>query len=165
MRDARYWVERLRLAPHPEGGWYRETYRAAETIAKEHLPERFAGARAFSTAVYYLLERGQRSALHRIRADELWLFHAGDAVTVYVLDPAGALITHVVGDDPDRGEHLQMLVPAGHWFGAAVETPGRWALVGCTVAPGFDFADLELADRDTLLAAYPQHREVIERLT
>ena len=91
----------------------------------------------------------------------------GDPLTITVLDAgrAGALATHRLGSDPSRGDVLQMTVPAGAWFGAAVDPPGSFALVGCTVAPGFDFADFELGERTTLLARYPQHREAIVRLT
>ncbi len=167
MTDAAFWIERLDLRPHPEGGYYRETYRAHETVAAPALPERFAGARAFSTAVYFLLTSDAFSAFHRIRSDELWHFYAGAAVTLAILDAdgAGTLGTESLGRDPLRGESPQVVVPAGAWFAAEVAAGGGFALVGCTVAPGFDYADFELGDRADLLARYPQHRGAIERLT
>jgi len=167
VSDAAYWIERLDLRPHPEGGYYRETYRAAETVAASALPARFDGARAFATAVYFLLTRDAFSAFHRIRSDELWHFYAGDAVTIAVLDAdgSGTLTTASLGRDPGRGESPQAAIPAGAWFAAEVASTGAFALVGCTVAPGFDFADFELGERATLLQRYPQHRGVIERLT
>ncbi len=167
MTDAAFWIERLDLRPHPEGGYFRETYRAAESIAADALPPRFDGARAFATAVYFLITRDAFSAFHRIRSDELWHFYAGSAVTLAILDAdgAGALTTASLGRDPTRGESPQVVIPAGAWFAAEVASSGSFALVGCTVAPGFDFADFELGDRAGLLARYPQHRGVIERLT
>jgi predicted cupin superfamily sugar epimerase len=167
VSDAAFWIEHLDLRPHPEGGYYRETYRATESIAWDGLPARFSGPRAFSTAVYFLITRDAFSAFHRIRSDELWHFYAGSAVTLAILDAGGAgtLATASLGRDPTRGETPQAVIPAGAWFAAEVAPPGDFALVGCTVAPAFDFADFELAARADLLRAYPQHRGVIERLT
>ncbi len=164
-QNARYWIERLGLVAHPEGGHFRETYRAAEYVAAEHLPARFGGPRPFSTAIYFLLEGDQFSALHRITADEVWHFYAGSPLLLSVIHPGGELEEVRLGPGNQARETLQAVVPAGCWFGARVAVPGSYALAGCTVAPGFDFADLELADRAHLLARYPQHRAVIERLT
>jgi len=144
VSDAAFWIEHLELRPHPEGGYYRETYRAAERVAAAGLPARFSGPRAFSTAVYFLITRDAFSAFHRIRSDELWHFYAGATVTLATIDAAGTLVTASLGRDPTRGETLQVVVPAGTWFAAEVAEPGDFALVGCTVAPGFDFADFEL---------------------
>jgi predicted cupin superfamily sugar epimerase len=165
MTSAGDWIARLGLQPHPEGGYFRETYRAAESIPAGALPPRFGGPRRFATAIYFLLERGQASVLHRLPADELWHFYDGDALTVYVLEPAGTLVRHRLGRDAAAGETLQAVVPAGCWLGAAVEPPGAFALAGCTVAPGFDFADLEMGARAALVGRYPDHRALIERLT
>ena len=155
----------LELKPHPEGGYFRETYRAGETIAREALPGRYDGPRAFATAVYFLLPSGHVSALHRLRSDELWFFHAGSALIVTSIAPDGTLVEARVGADPARGQYLQISVAAGCWFGAAVDAPDSFALVGCVVAPGFEFADFELGDRAALARRFPQHRGVIERLT
>ena len=164
-RTAADWIASLGLQPHPEGGFYRETYRAQEIIAADHLPRRFGGARACSTAIYFLLPGDQVSALHRIKSDEIWHFYAGGAMTLTLIHADGRLEEHRLGPDPQRGESFQVLVPAGCWYGAAVDDPAGYALVGGTVAPGFDFADFELADRQTLLARFPQHRHAILRLT
>jgi hypothetical protein len=164
-RTAAAWIAALGLSPHPEGGFYRETYRAAEMIDAPHLPARFGGARACSTAIYFLLPGDQVSALHRIKSDEIWHFYAGSALTLTLIHSDGRLEERRLGPDPGRGESFQVLVPAGCWYGAAVDDPGSYALVGGTVAPGFDFADFELADREALLAGYPQHRKAILRLT
>ncbi|MER3482543.1 MAG: hypothetical protein C4332_04720 [Meiothermus sp.] len=163
MRDARFWIEHLGLEPHPEGGYYRQSYKSGEII--DDLPERYAGPRAFSTAIYFLLQHPNFSAFHRIASDELWHFYAGSPLTVWIISPEGALSTLRLGPNPEQGQSFQGVSPAGSWFASAPDEPGSWALVGCTVAPGFDFADFELAERDKLAAEYPQHRELIERLT
>jgi uncharacterized protein len=152
VTDAAFWIERLDLRPHPEGGYFRETYRAGEHIACAALPDRFPEARVFATAIYFLITRDGFSALHRIRSDELWHFYDGSAVTLAILDAdgSGALTTASLGRDPSRGESPQVAIPAGAWFGAEVASPGSFALVGCTVAPGFDFADFELGERAAL---------------
>lgn len=159
MKPIAYWIETLDLCPHPEGGYFRETYRSSEEIAHGALPARFSGARAFATAIYFLLPGDAFSAFHRIRADELWHFHAGAALTIHLIAPGGDYRALMVGPDGP----FQAVVPAGCWFGA--EAAGAYALVSCTVAPGFDFDDFELADRQALSDAYPQHRALIERLT
>jgi predicted cupin superfamily sugar epimerase len=154
-------IERLQLTPHPEGGYFRETYRATESVGAAALPRRFNGERSISTAIYFLLEAGQCSHLHRIRSDEVWHFYAGDPLDVVEIDVAGSLKTTRLGGDL----LYQHTVPAGVWFGATPAPGGRFALVGCTVAPGFDFADFELADRAALLREYPRHQDWIRRLT
>ena len=158
-------VERLQLTPHPEGGWFRETYRASESVGAAALPQRFNGERSISTAIYFLLEAGQCSHLHRIKADEVWHFYAGDALIVVEIDNAGTLKTTRLGGDLAQAAAYQHVVPAGAWFGAVPAEGSRFALVGCTVAPGFDFADFELGDRAALLAEYPRHQAWIRRLT
>ncbi len=159
------WISALGLIVHPEGGFYRETYRSAETIAAAHLPPRFGGPRAYSTAIYFLLPADQISALHRIESDEVWHFYAGSAVTLTLIHPDGKLTEHRLGPGLARDERFQVVVPARCWYGAVVDDRDGWALLGGTVAPGFDFADFELADRATLLAEFPQHRQAILRLT
>jgi len=163
IRDATYWIEKLGLARHPEGGYYRETYRAEGTVAAAMLPH--GGERSFSTAIHYLLESDDVSRLHRLRSDELFHFHLGTSMTVHVIDEDGDYRRVALGLEPDEGQVLQAVVPARQWFGATVERPGGFALVGCTVAPGFDFADFEQAERSALVERFPRHQAVIERLT
>lgn len=150
LAAAACWIRSLGLTPHPEGGHYRETYRGPGNV---------------STAIYFLLEGRQVSRLHRIRADEVWHLYAGGPLTVSAIAPDGALTEFTLGGDLEAGQAPQGVVPAGHWFGAALASTETYALVGCTVAPGFDFAEFELARRDPLLAAFPQHAALIERLT
>jgi len=155
----------LQLQRHPEGGWYRETWRASESIPASALPSRFAGERMHRTAIYYLLEGTDFSALHRICSDELWHFHAGTTLLIHIIDLEGQHRVERLGDDLERGDRFQVVVPHGCWFGATPEDPAGFALVGCTVAPGFDFADFEIGNQNDLSQRFPQHRAVIERLT
>ncbi|MCU0450976.1 MAG: cupin domain-containing protein [Bernardetiaceae bacterium] len=165
MRTAQYWIDQLNMQAHPEGGWFAETYRSPETVAGPALPARYAGGRSFATAIYFLLTGGVFSAFHRIASDELWHFYEGRPVRVHVIAPDGAYRLLALGPGP--GQHYQAVVPAGHWFASEVAdpAPAAYALVGCTVAPGFDFADFELAARPQLTAAFPRHAALIGRLT
>ncbi len=164
IKDASYWIENLHLSRHPEGGYFRQTFRSKESLGKEHLPERFRGARVFSTAIYYLLPGNEVSRFHRLKADEVWHFHAGSALTLYVIDHSGCLTQRKLGGNFERGETLQVAIEAGCWFGALVDDPRSYSLVGCTVAPGFDYDDFELADRESLSESYPEHRWIIAKL-
>lgn len=161
-------VEQLRLMPHPEGGYYRETHRCAQPVVRGDS----GVTRSASTAIYYLLSDGAHSAWHRIQSDEVWHFYAGAALDIHTLDASGCLATHRLGNPFDVGgenaitvdAEFQVVVPAGLWFAAELVQPESYALVGCTVAPGFEFSEFELADTAELLAAWPQHKAVISRL-
>ncbi|MBL0225114.1 MAG: cupin domain-containing protein [Geobacteraceae bacterium] len=157
-------ITHLELVRHPEGGWFRETYRSTEAVPVHALPGRFDGERVFSTAIYYLLEAGDISALHRIKSDEIWHFYAGSPLLIHTISPDGNYQAFHLGTDSASGERYQAVVPAGCWFGAEL-TGTQFALAGCTVSPGFDFADFEMADRLQLSASYPQHAELIMRMT
>jgi len=163
MQPAKYWIDNLNLQPHPEGGFYKETYRAREIIA-DNLPSRFQGPRSISTAIYFLLRSVDRSLFHRIKSDELWHFHAGATLNIYVLSHLG-LITHKLGSHLVEGDVLQVAIPANYWFGATVSEKGSYTLSSCTVAPGFDFQDFELADRGKLMKEFPAHIEIVTLLT
>ncbi len=176
--DAQYWIDRLQLQPHPEGGFYRQTYRAEMTIARAGLPSSFLGDRAAATAIYFLLEGNDFSAFHRLRSDEVWHFYAGTPLDVHVIDPRGNYSAILLGDNTEAGQVFQAVVPAGCWFASQVAEKAHpvaknatrvgqpsWALVGCTVSPGFEFEDFELAKREELTRTYPQYRVLIERLT
>jgi predicted cupin superfamily sugar epimerase len=163
--NAKYWIKHLGLSPHPEGGYYSATYKSDLTIAAAALPPGFHGSRSASTAIYFLLAGKDFSALHRLASDELWHFYAGESLVVYVIDPHGKLSQLHLGNRPAAGEVFQAVVRAGSWFGSRLKDGDGFALVGCTVAPGFEFADFELAKRSGLTAAYPQHKRLIEELT
>ncbi len=153
------------MQPHPEGGYFAETYRSAEMIAKSALPGRFGAERSFGTAIYFLLESHHISALHRIQSDEIWHFYAGGPLEITVIYPDSTLTIIRLGNDPEQGEVFQAVVPAGCWFGSKTAAETDFSFVGCTVAPGFDFADFEMAKRIDLLAEFPEHRDVIEMLS
>jgi len=165
LYDADYWIRALGLRRHPEGGFYREIYRSGGSVAREHLAGDFSGDRSFATSILFLLGGHDFSALHRIKQDEIWYFHHGSALNVHVIDSAGLYSRLTMGPDPAAGHHLQGVVKAGLFFGASLEDPGSYALVGCACAPGFDFEDLELPDRKELLSLFPQHARLITQLT
>ncbi len=162
-------VRALALLPHPEGGFYRETYRAPLVLPHDAIAGTHPGDRSASTAIHFLVPRGSFSALHRIASDEVWHFYGGAPLEIVEIDPSGALTSTRLGNDLASGERPQHVVPRGVWFGSRVlggsEARGDHALVGCTVAPGFDFADFELADRATLAAVFPLHRALVGELT
>jgi predicted cupin superfamily sugar epimerase len=158
-------INYYKLMPHPEGGYFKETYRTVESIAHSALPERFKGGRNFSTAIYFLLERGNFSSFHRIQSDECWHFYAGGRMHIHMIDTNGYLETIHLGPDFLSGEQFQFAVPAGCWFAAETAAETSFSFVGCTVAPGFDFADFELANADELSKLYPEHEALIRRLT
>jgi predicted cupin superfamily sugar epimerase len=158
-------IRRLALQPHPEGGYYAETYRASGTIPHSALPKKFAGDRNWSTAIYCLYPRGTVSKLHRIAADEVWHHYAGGPLTLVEIDRAGRPRKTVLGPNVAAGQRPQHVVPAGVWFGGYPNPESDFCLAGATVAPGFDFAEFELADRTALLEIYPRAREEIMRLT
>jgi len=164
MRDVL--IERFGLQPHPEGGYFRETFRGADRVVRELTCEASPGeTRSASTAIYYMLCDGAHSAWHRIRSDEVWHFYAGERINVHVIDTAGQLHTHRLGNALTHHDAVfQAVVPAGQWFAAELCDPSAFALVGCTVAPGFEFSEFELADVAALTKAYPQHEAVIRRL-
>jgi predicted cupin superfamily sugar epimerase len=194
---AGYWLEKLGLVEHPEGGFYRVTYTAEMTLTAAGLPEGFVGTRPASTAIYFLLSSeaglssgpggawagttagataGTRkgtaaettsgfSACHRLRSDEMWHFYAGGPLVVHVIAPDGAYTRLLLGPDIEAGQVFQAVVVAGCWFASAPLLAESFALVGCTVAPGFDFADFELARRSKLSDEFPQHAELIAEFT
>jgi len=154
---ARDLIRIYKLEKHPEGGFFRENYRAAGKITGSGL--------SFSTAIYFLLPAGERSRLHRIKSDELWHFYLGGPMTVAQISPDGRVEPVVLGQDSAAGQKLQHIVPAGYWFGAYPNEGTDFSLVGCTVAPGFEFSDFELAERAVLLKQFPQAKDVIVKLT
>ncbi|HMS35017.1 MAG TPA: cupin domain-containing protein [Ignavibacteria bacterium] len=165
MKDADYWVRELELLPHPEGGYFKETYRSDTFISREHLPVGFNGHRNISTSIFYLLAGSQCSKLHRIKSDEMWHFYAGRGLIIYSIDGKGKLTENKLGLDIENGENPQVLIKAGDWFGATVNKPDSYCLAGCTVSPGFHFDEFEMGDRNELLKLFPGHKAIIEKLT
>ena len=157
-------IQKYNLEPHPEGGWYKQTYKSEEQIPADALPERFGATRSFSTAIYFLLEKGSFSAFHRIKSDECWHFYAGEPLLIYIIDQNGELKTITLGNDLKQGQSFQYVVPANCWFASRPAPGSEYCFVGCTVSPGFEFEDFELASAAELAAIYPEHKKIIEQL-
>jgi predicted cupin superfamily sugar epimerase len=151
-------VARLGMKPHPEGGFYRETFRSQQRL------EAPLGTRAASTAIYYLLPAGALGALHRVRSDEVWHFYSGQPLTLHLLDERGTHREVRLGPGVLAGEEPQIVVPAGVWQAAIGPARGH-TLCGCTVAPGFEFADFEMPTRAEMRARFPEHASLIDRVT
>jgi len=161
--SARNYIRNLNLALHPEGGYYKEVFRSPEYCRK--LPGRYNGRRNLLTSIYYLLEGHQFSTFHRLNSDEIWNFYDGCSLMLYILTKKDGLITIRLGRDLGKNEKLQLVVSRDQWFAAQPVERSGFSLVGCTVAPGFEFEDFELGKRKELLKIYPQHRDIIVRLT
>jgi predicted cupin superfamily sugar epimerase len=165
QKDADYWIRVLQLNRHIEGGSFREVYRSNLELPREILPPDFKGPCVASTSIYFLLEKNQYSAFHRICSDEVWHFYAGHSLRIYEIEASGNLLIHKLGNNPEQGETFQCIIKAGNWFAAKVADGGDFTLAGCTVSPGFDFRDFELADGALLAAEFPQHQEWIAALS
>jgi len=163
IKTAKYWIEELKLEKHPEGGWFREIYRSEEIVGKEGLPKGFSGARNISTSIYYLLEGNDFSSFHRIKSDEIWHYYVGVSSIEILFIQNGKLKKQVCGNKPEQGQHFQIIVPKNTWFAARLTDRKGFALVGCTVSPGFHFDDFELATNN-LLKEYPHLKNEIEGL-
>jgi predicted cupin superfamily sugar epimerase len=158
--DAPTLIRLLQLLPHPEGGYYRETYRSESSIDVN------GKKRNYCTGIYFLLEKDNFSALHRIKSDELWHFYAGDPLEIIEINPSGNLTITTLGEKDQV--NFQYCVKAGNWFGSRVKSGGpavAGSLVGCTVSPGFDFEDFEMASAQKLISEFPQHSQIIKSLT
>ena len=153
------------LLPHPEGGFFKETYRSTGTIPKAVLPAAFSGPRHYSTAILFLLPAGTVSRMHRLHADELWHFHLGGPLELSAIHPDGKVETLTLGPDVLAGQRLQHAVLAGCWFAAAPAPGAPYSFVGATVSPGFDFADFQLGRYEELAARFPHARELLQKLT
>ena len=157
-------IQQYNLKPHPEGGWYTQTYKSNELIGANALPARFGGDRSFSTAIYFLLGQGNFSAFHRIKSDECWHFYAGDPLLIYVIEGNGESKIISLGSDPEKGQTFQYIVPANCWFASRPAPGSEYCFAGCTVSPGFEFEDFELANANELSNTYPQHKDIIRQL-
>lgn len=158
-------IRALQLKAHPEGGYFRETYRSEGIINREELGDQFSGPRNFSTCIYFLLTSESFSAFHRIVQDEAWHFYEGSPLFLHMITTGGKYTRVTIGRNLEDGEVPQFVVPGGTWFAAEVSQKDSFSLLGCTVAPGFDFADFEMGRRDELTAEFPEFRDVIRALT
>ncbi len=147
LYSAQEYIKKLNLIPHQEGGYYKEIYRADGIISQPNLPVRFSGGRAYSTVIYYLLESSDFSSMHRLDSDEQWFHIDGSALTIHSINSKGNYTKYHIGKNLDTGEVPYAIVSHGNWFGGTVDDAQSFALVGCVVAPGFDFDDFELAKK------------------
>lgn len=158
-RNAAYWTKQLKLETHPEGGSFASSFAAGSTI------ETPTGTRPLYTSIYFMLAAGEISHFHQLQSDELWYYHDGNALTVHMISNNGEYSSVKLGLDLEKGEQPQILVPAGAIFGSSMIESGDYALVGCMVSPGFDFEDFKLFTEEELVKQFPQHTEIIKKLT
>lgn len=156
--NASYWIDHLKLQPHPEGGYYTEIFRSQQAVIRATE----STIKQACTSIYYLLEGSDFSGFHRIASDEIWYFHKGMPLLIHVIDQEGQYTAYELADN-DTG-NLSVVVPAGSWFAAAIPTSGGFTLVSCVVAPGFDFNEFEMAKKHELIAQYPQHTRLLNQL-
>lgn len=155
----------LDLQEHPEGGYFKETYRSKETTPQESLSEKYSGDRSHSTGIYFLLTSEKFSAFHKINQDEMWHFYKGTPLKLHTISSDGNYSFVVIGNDLEKGEVPQHTIKGGDWFAAEVIDKNSYTLVGCTVAPGFDFADFVLPKRSVLISLFPEHEKIVKKLT
>ena len=165
MKKSKQWISKLNLQPHPEGGFYSEVYRSDEIIESSFLSKRYSGSRSISTSIYFLLNGNQFSAFHKIKSDEIWHFYDGSAIMLYLISDDGKLEIRKLGINIGKNEFPQILIPQNTWFAAEPIEKDGFTLVGCTVAPGFDFNDFELGKRKDLIRIFPQHQDFILQYT
>jgi len=152
-------IEKLNLTRHPEGGFYRETYRAEKSVTLDNGKVRNTG-----TAIYYLLKGADKSHFHKVGSDELWLFHQGEPLELLMITGDGNIETKILGNRLDLDEEPQIIIPANVWFAARIKEEKGFTLVSCIVAPGFEFEDFELADKNELIRSFPNIKDEIEEL-
>lgn len=165
MQQVAQIVDALSLLAHPEGGFYKEVFRSAGRIPSASLPDYFKGDRNYATSIYFLLTSNNFSAFHKINQDETWHFYSGSPLRIHMIDAHGNYTIQELGMDLEQGLEPQFTVPAQVWFAAEVMAPNSYSLLGCQVAPGFDFADFNLAKRTELTALFPDHSQVIKTFT
>ena len=158
IHHATYWISRLGLKPHPEGGNYKEVFRSKLEVSREYSNE----LKSSCTSIYYLLEGNDYSGFHRLASDEIWYFHKGEPLMIYVIDDHGKLNANELSDQESGS--LSFAVKAGLWFASFVLSGTGFSLVSCAVAPGFEFSEFEMAKRDALVQLYPEHEVIIRKL-
>jgi predicted cupin superfamily sugar epimerase len=172
MQTAQHWIKHLKLQPHPEGGYYKEVFRSEKEVLRADTANSGAPSATFGanpgiakqacTSIYYLLEGEDFSGFHRLASDELWYFHKGEPLNIHVIDQQGIHTTVELSDSPTG--NLQAVIPPNTWFASEVPSRNGFSLVSCAVAPGFDFAEFEMAKKEELIRQYPQHQALLGRL-
>ena len=164
QQDPQYYISKLGLEPHPEGGYFKRTFESQEQITDQELTVDFEGKRMLYTSIYFLLTSNDVSHFHRLQSDELWYYHAGSPLSVHMIDENGEYTEHKLGLDLENGEVPQVLVPKNTIFGSSVKDRETFSLVGCMVSPGFEYQDFELFTQEELLLKYPEHKEIIMKI-
>ena len=164
QQDPQYYISKLGLEPHPEGGYFKRTFESQEQITDQELTVHFEGKRMLYTSIYFLLTSNDVSHFHRLQSDELWYYHAGSPLSVHMIDENGEYTERKLGLDLENGEVPQVLVPKNTIFGSSVKDRETFSLVGCMVSPGFEYQDFELFTQEELLLKYPQHKEIIMKI-
>lgn len=164
QQDPQYYISKLGLEPHPEGGYFKRTFESQEQITDQELMVHFEGKRMLYTSIYFLLTSNDVSHFHRLQSDELWYYHAGSPLSVHMIDENGEYTEHKLGLDLENGEVPQVLVPKNTIFGSSVKDRDTFSLVGCMVSPGFEYQDFELFTQEELLLKYPEHKEIIMKI-
>lgn len=157
-------IEHYELQPHPEGGYYKELYKAEGLIPQRALSNSFQGDRSYSTGIFYLLPKGSKSSFHKIPSDEMWHFYLGGPLNIVEITEEGDIKETRLGQEISNGCVLNYVVPGNTWFGAYPAEGTEYALVGCTVAPGFDFADFEMGEENKLVSEFPKAQDMVEKL-
>lgn len=165
MDKAEFYIEKLNLIPHPEGGFFKEVYRSGDIINNRGLPDKYDSERTAGTSIYFLLKGSQFSSWHKLKSDEIWHFYDGCSIRIYIIDNNKNLTSVILGNEIEKDELFQFTIKAGNWFAAQPVDPDSFSLIGCTVSPGFEFEDFELGEREKLIAEFPKHRDIIEKLT
>ena len=155
MKNAEYYIKNLEMIPHVEGGYFKESFLSEDNVREN---------KKLWSSIYFLLRTGEVSNFHRLKSDEVWYYHDGEALTIYMITPEGDFITKQLGTDIENGESPQVLVPKGYIFGSAMNKEG-FSLVGCMVAPAFEYEEFELFEREYLLNLYPKYKDIILKLT
>lgn len=163
MKSADYWIQKLDLKPHPEGGFYSEVFRSSINVDLQKLPIGYKGDRRVASSIYFMLRSGDISKMHRLKSDELWYYHCGSPIQIYIIDQEGNKHTKILGPDADNNESFCVHIPAGNIFAAEILKPDTYSLMSCVVAPAFEFDDFEMFDKDDLIQAYPKHTELFNR--
>lgn len=158
-------IQKLDLRPHPEGGYFKETYRSEEQISHSELGDNYSGKRNVSTCIYFLLTSNMFSAFHKINQDEIWHFYEGSPIELHTISDDGHHTKYLIGGDFSSGQTPQLVIRGGNYFAAKIIEEEVYALVGCTVAPGFDFDDFDLPSRKELISKFPEHKELIKNFT
>jgi uncharacterized protein len=164
-KSAEYWIKKLKLKPHKEGGYYREIYRSEEKINSIALPERYNGERHFATSIYFLLKSGQPSKFHKLKSDEIWNYHYGSPIIIISIDNKGNLKENILGNNYNNNNEFQITIPKETLFAAYVTEDNSFSIVGCTSIPGFEYEDFELKDKNEITKQYPALKDTIIKFT